>query len=240
MTHPGTPGSPDAPGPPLAGPVTSRTPAARRGDERQFARFYRENMTRLVAYLIYQGAAAHLAADIAQDAMTTAYRRWADITSPRAYVYKVAYMAFMRHALEAPEVAVGEVPEPTVLLARPDEAEEWLQTQQIMEVLRALPPRQRQVLALTIDGWTPADIADLLGQPHLAVVLGGGRLAHGLGGVREGPGAVRGGQRGSGRHTIVARPPGSPRRAHRPHRGSSVAPAVESATSSLLAGGSHR
>ena len=176
MTHPGTPGSADAPGPPLAGPATGRPPAAGPvpggegpGDEREFSCFYREHFRYLVAYLIYQGATAHLAADLAQDAMTTAYRRWPAITSPRAYVYKVAGRAFLRHALDAPELPVGEAPEPTSVLPRPEEAEAWLQAQQVIAVLRALPPRQRQVLALTIDGWPPGEIAELLGIDPAAV-----------------------------------------------------------------------
>jgi RNA polymerase sigma factor (sigma-70 family) len=176
MTHPGTPGSADAPRQPLADPAPGRPPAESSvpggeepdgGDE--FACFYREHVGRLVAYLFYQGATAPLAADIAQDAMITAYRRWSAITSPRAYVYKVAYKAFLRHVLDAPELPVGEVPEPPVLLPRPEEAEAWLQTQQIIQVLRALPPRQRQVLALTIDGWTPAEMAEMLGIDPAAV-----------------------------------------------------------------------
>jgi RNA polymerase sigma factor (sigma-70 family) len=176
MTHPGTPGNADAPGPPLAGPAANRPPAAGPvpgghgpGSEHEFSCFYREHIRRLVAYLIYQGATAHLAADLAQDAMTTAYRRWPEIKSPRAYVYKVAGRAFLRHALDAPELTVGEVPEPASVLPRPEEAEAWLQTQQIIEVLRALPPRQRQVLALTIDGWSPAEISELLGIDPAAV-----------------------------------------------------------------------
>jgi RNA polymerase sigma factor (sigma-70 family) len=137
--------------------------------EQEFARFYRERIGRLVAYLIYQGAAAHLAAELAQEAMITACQRWREITSPRAYVWTVAYRAFLRHALHDAEEPVAEVPEPTVVLPHPEAAEAWLQKQEIIEVLRALPPRQRQVLALTIDGWTPAEIADLLGIPPSAV-----------------------------------------------------------------------
>jgi RNA polymerase sigma factor (sigma-70 family) len=167
MTHPGAPGSADTPGPHQADPAASRPRAAspvtggqRPGAEDEFSRFYREHFPRLVAYLIYQGATAHLAADLAQDAMTTAYRRWPEITAPRAYVYKVAGRAFLRQTLD--ELPVGDVPEPTSVLPRPGEAEAWLQTQLIITVLRALPPRQRQVLALTIDGWPPADISTLL------------------------------------------------------------------------------
>ena len=101
--------------------------------------------------------------------MTTAWRRWDTITSPKAYVYKVAYQAFIRRAVDVTEQPTAEVPEPTGLLPHPDEAEAWLQTQQIIEVLRALPPRQRQVLALTIDGWSPTQIANLVGINPSAV-----------------------------------------------------------------------
>ena len=55
------------------------------------------------------------------------------------------------------------------MLPRPEETEAWLQEQQVIQVLRALPPRQRQVLALTIDGWSPAEIAEMLGIDAAAV-----------------------------------------------------------------------
>jgi RNA polymerase sigma factor (sigma-70 family) len=174
MTHPGTP---ETSGAPLVGPEADRPRAERSapagknlGAEHEFVGFYRGHVTRLIAYLVYQGATAHLAADIAQDAMTTAYRRWPEITSPRAYAWTVAYRMYMRHTLaDAPEIPVGDIPEPARLLPRPEEAEAWLQTLQVNAVLRALPPRQRQVLALTIDGWTPAEIAELLNIDPAAV-----------------------------------------------------------------------
>lgn len=175
MTHPGSPEAPWPPplaGPGTGGPRTGRpAPAGERAAAgHEFAGFYRSHFTRLVAYLVYQGAAAHLAADIAQDAMATVYVRWPEISSPRAYAWTVAYRAFIRQALEdAPETPVGEVPEPASVLPRPGEAEAWLQSQQVIEVLRALPPRQRQVLALTIDGWAPAEIAELLSIDPAAV-----------------------------------------------------------------------
>jgi RNA polymerase sigma factor (sigma-70 family) len=166
MTHPGLPGDPGSPGlPPAAQAAGISPPAAAReetGSELEFARFYGEHFTRLAAYLLYQGAPSHLAADLAQDAMATAWRRWAEITQPRAYVYKVAGRAYTRRALEEPGLPAGEVPEPSAVLTRPGEAEAWLQQQQVLRVLRALPPRQRQVLALTFDGWTPAEIAEML------------------------------------------------------------------------------
>jgi RNA polymerase sigma-70 factor (ECF subfamily) len=137
------------------------------GSEQEFACFYREQFRGLVGYLLYQGAQLHLAVDLAQDAMITAHQRWNTIRSPRAYVYKVAYMAFLRRDLT--ELPTEEVPEQSSVLPHPEEAEAWLQKHQVIEMLRALPPRQRQVLALTLDGWSPADTADLLGIASQAV-----------------------------------------------------------------------
>jgi RNA polymerase sigma factor (sigma-70 family) len=170
MTHPGAADSPGAPRPQTSPAATTPGAASSaRGGEHEFARFYRDHISRLAAYLMYQGAAAHLAADIAQDAMVTAYRRWPEIKSPRTYTWTVAYRAFIRHAINDLEEPAGEIPEPAALLPRPGEAEAWLQEQHVIHVLRALPPRQRQVLALTIDGWTPVEIAELLGLDPAAV-----------------------------------------------------------------------
>jgi RNA polymerase sigma-70 factor (ECF subfamily) len=137
--------------------------------DREFASFYREHIRRLVAYLLYQGAPGHLAAELAQEAMTRAYQRWDTIKSPMAYVCKVAYTTFIRHVLDVAEEPVEEVPEPTALLPHPQEVEAWLQEQQIIAVLRALPPRQRQVLALTYDDRSPAEIAGLVDIEPAAV-----------------------------------------------------------------------
>jgi hypothetical protein len=136
VTHPVPSGDADASRQPLAGRAASGSPGtgtglAREGQgaEQEFACFYREHFARLVAYLIYQGAAVHRAADLAQDAMIEVYRRWPGIQFPRAYVYKAAGRAFVRRALEVPELPVGEVPEPTSVLPCPGEAEAWLQAQ---------------------------------------------------------------------------------------------------------------
>ena len=135
--------------------------------EHGFERFYREHLRRLVAYLLYQGAPAHLAAELAQEAMIVAYQRWGTISSPRSYVWTVAYREFIRRSLD-PELPTAEVPE-RVILPHPEEAEQWLQKQLVIDVLKALPPRQRQVLALTLDGWAPAQIAVLLDIDSAAV-----------------------------------------------------------------------
>jgi RNA polymerase sigma-70 factor (ECF subfamily) len=135
------------------------------GREREFARFYREHFRRVTAYLTALGATVDQAADAAQDAMITVYEHWADITSPRAYLYKAAHRAFIRDAraaarlpasLDSPELAGLQDPR------EPDGLEMVLQTERAIQLLRTLPPLQRQVLALTYDDWTPAQIAELL------------------------------------------------------------------------------
>jgi RNA polymerase sigma factor (sigma-70 family) len=162
MTHPPTPERADAPAPAVSKSVSPAPGGPERGGDQDFVGFYREHIRRLVAYLLYQGAPAHVAAELAQEAMITAYQRWDTITTPRNYAWTVTYRAFIRHALYKDEQPVAEVPEPTAVLPHPEEAEAWLQEQEIIGMLGALPPRQRQVLALTLDGWPPAQIADLL------------------------------------------------------------------------------
>lgn len=131
--------------------------------EEAFSRFYRKLVVPLTAYLVSQGASAHLAAEIVQDTMIKAYRKWHEITWHKSWVYKVAYQAYVRHVTRVDEEPVEEVPEPTPLLPRPDQAEAWAQQREIVHLLRKLPPRQRQVLALHHDGWTTGEVAELLG-----------------------------------------------------------------------------
>jgi RNA polymerase sigma factor (sigma-70 family) len=175
MSRPDPPGDADASragNRPAGASRTSGGPPSSSGgppsnEVQDFSGFYRAYFRRLFVYILYQGARADLAAELAQEAMITAYERWSTIQSPRSYVWAVAYRAYLRRALDD-VVPVAEVPEPSVVLAHPQEAEEWLQQQEILDVLRALPKRQRQVLALRIDGWTPAEIADLIGiKPDL-------------------------------------------------------------------------
>ncbi len=169
MLHPAPPGDADEPEPASrpgeASPSPSEPPL---GDRQDFADFYRRHFQRLIVYLLYQGAPVHVAAELAQEAMTAAYKRWDKIRSPRSYIWKAAFRAYL-HRLFDTEVPVPDVPEPLAGLPHPHDADEWLQKQHLLEVLRALPPRQRQVLALHLDGWADAEIADLLGISSAAV-----------------------------------------------------------------------
>ncbi|MGP3954051.1 RNA polymerase sigma factor [Streptomyces sp. 7N604] len=148
---------------PATEPVTRHRVRSEMDEE--FSAFYCSTVRLLVAFLINQGAAVHVAADIAHDTMTSAYRRWSELHTPRPWVYKVASRALVRKFAAIEEEPVQEVPEPTSLLARPDAIGEWETRHDTLPMLRSLPPRQRQVLAWTLAGFTPSDIAEHLGLP---------------------------------------------------------------------------
>jgi RNA polymerase sigma-70 factor (ECF subfamily) len=131
-------------------------------DTEGFAGFYRAFMPRLVAFLRYQGVPLQDAADIAQDTMFKACGRWSSIAAPQAWTKRVASRAWGRRLAGLTEDPVADLPEP--LLTCTDVAD-WEQRHDILRILDALPLRQRQVLAWTLDGHTPGEIAVELHLP---------------------------------------------------------------------------
>ncbi|WRZ96455.1 sigma-70 family RNA polymerase sigma factor (plasmid) [Streptomyces sp. NBC_01007] len=116
----------------------------------------------MTGFLINHGASVQMAADIAQEVMTDAYRNWERITHPKAWVHKAASRALVR-SVASVEEPVDDVPEPTSLVPRPDAIAEWEARHDALPLLRSLPMKQRQVMAWTLAGFTPTDIADHLG-----------------------------------------------------------------------------
>lgn len=129
----------------------------------EFALFYTEDMPKLVGFLVVHGAHASTATELAQDAMTEAYRQWDTIDAPRAWVRKVAARSWWRRAeRDKKETARHELPEPNVLLSAEESAE--IETRHtFITLVRNLPLRQRQVMAWTYDGYQPTEIAAMLG-----------------------------------------------------------------------------
>ncbi|RKN05397.1 RNA polymerase sigma factor [Streptomyces radicis] len=135
----------------------------------EFSAFYRATVPGLVGFLVNQGATLSVAADVAQETLIKAYQRWSDLDNPRAWAHRVASRALIRRIAEVREEPVERVPEPTSLLPRPDAAAEWETRHDILRALVQLPYRQRQVMAWTLGGYTPAEIAEELGMTPEAV-----------------------------------------------------------------------
>lgn len=140
----------------------------------EFSAFYREDFWRVASYVMFMGTTSSDAYDITQEAMAITYRRWREVTSPRAFVRTVARRAFAhyKHTIERP---VGEIHESaTLLFGAPTDSTEALafanvNSANLADELGRLPRRQREVLALTVDGHSPAEIADILGIEANAV-----------------------------------------------------------------------
>jgi RNA polymerase sigma-70 factor (ECF subfamily) len=113
------------------------------------------------------GARLPDAADLAQDTMIEALNNWQTIEHPRAWIRRVASRKFGR-SLAGTEEPVDQVDGRPLLPARCD-LTDWEQHRDIRHLLALLPPRQRQVMAWTYDGYEPHEIADELGITAEAV-----------------------------------------------------------------------
>ena len=152
--------------PPSAPPRSDglQEPARTTGPPRdEFPAFYLRFLPTLVAFLMWQGAPGDRAADLAQEAMIKAYNKWPDIRSPEAWTRRVASRELVRYFSRVEEEPVDEVPDTVAsLLPRSDELAEWECKHELLNLMQLLPPRQRQVLAWSMTGYTPSQIAEEL------------------------------------------------------------------------------
>ncbi|MGW4116634.1 RNA polymerase sigma factor [Actinosynnema sp. NPDC004786] len=137
----------------------------------EFAAFYREWTKPLVGFLVVQGAGVALAADLVQTTMATLYRRWPEVGHPRAWAYVTASRALVRAMSTVRETPTDDPePQPSPLLRTgATNIELWEQRHDLIERIRRLPSRQRQVMAWTLHEHTPAEIAERLGLSREAV-----------------------------------------------------------------------
>jgi len=135
----------------------------------EFSAFYREFVPALVAFVMWLGAPPHEAAEVAQEAMIEAFRHWSTIRYPQAWVRTVASRTFIRRLATVHEPAAEEALGSNPLLPPQTQAAEWEQRHEVLRILGILPPRQRQVMAWTFDGYTPSQTAEELGLSPEAV-----------------------------------------------------------------------
>lgn len=137
------------------------------GQSIDFAGFYMTEMPKLVAFTIRLGADLSEARDIAQQVFVNAYPRWQTINHPQAYLRSSASREFIRRRCGTiRESPVAELPDAA---AMPDlsvaKVEFHDQEIHVFQAINSLPPRQRQVITWTLDGFTPAEISRILQIP---------------------------------------------------------------------------
>lgn len=132
-----------------------------------FRQFYRSSFAELVRRCLWIGVPEAEAPDLVQDLMFEIYRRWDDIRSAEAYAHRTIYMR-----------AVGFLGVPTNVSAReeselicpgkpltanlPDGVLSLSGEQLVLHALARLPAVQRSVFALDYDGFTCAEIGEIL------------------------------------------------------------------------------
>ncbi|GGR43458.1 hypothetical protein GCM10015536_56770 [Streptomyces griseomycini] len=129
----------------------------------EFAAFYKQELRPVLIFLYSQGATWDDAWDAAQDAFTDALKSWEEIHTPRSWVRTAAMRAAARRdKRRSTDVACAVRGD---WLPRPIFTDLVVSTEAalVMRMLRRLPSRQGQVIALTTDGFKPREIASILG-----------------------------------------------------------------------------
>lgn len=169
MTGHGEPTDADPPVDLSAGEVLDQA-AERAVVDAEFSAFYRADFPRLVGFLIQVGARREDAVDAAQETMRTLYKKWREVSHPKAWARTTARRALIRALSFSREQDLGEPPEAAAAPLVGDQALwESVECDEVLAVLRELPPCQRQALALTFDGFRPAEIAQILDVPAVQV-----------------------------------------------------------------------
>jgi RNA polymerase sigma factor (sigma-70 family) len=153
---------------------------------------YREERSRLVRFVMSLGADQHEADDAVQEAFAHACRQWDSIREPRAWLHTAAMRQYYRADARSREDPAGDrLPDRAEPLDSGDIAVLNDLEARVRDAISALPARQRQVMALTLAGFTAAQIAQHLGSDQAAVrqnqVRGRDNLARQLGIDRRNP-----------------------------------------------------
>jgi hypothetical protein len=128
--------------------------ASRDTAEEEFTAFYRATLIPLTGFLVLHGAEPADAADVAHDTLAEAYQRWHTVEHPRAWAFRVAARAWGRRQFRVREDLTPAPPEPSPALRAAD-IEHWELHLDVVQALRELPPRQRQVMAWPVTATSP-------------------------------------------------------------------------------------
>jgi RNA polymerase sigma-70 factor (ECF subfamily) len=135
-----------------------------------FPEFYARERTPLVRFVMWLGADADLAADVAQTAFERAFPLWATIQHPRAWLRRVSRNELIRLSRTAArETLTDAPPDRSAAISAALAVELRAETRDVLAALAALPPKQRLVMAWAYDGFSDGEIALELGDSPAAV-----------------------------------------------------------------------
>jgi RNA polymerase sigma factor (sigma-70 family) len=138
----------------------------------EFVEFYRAHHRALLRTAMYVGATEPEAEDALAETMKEMLRRWPEVTNPLAYAHRAVVSNFVkdrtrglgrvrRRMVEQGAGLSQGADDPGLTTA---EGIEW-----VRQLLAPLPPGERAVMALVVDGYTPTEIAERLGRSPQAV-----------------------------------------------------------------------
>jgi RNA polymerase sigma factor (sigma-70 family) len=139
--------------------------------EAQYDEFFRASFKRIVKVVMEYGARIDEAEDAAAQAAAEVFVRWAEIRDPVAYAIRSARNNFYRsrqreeerhrRAAQAQRLVPG-LDHDAALDARQEQ-------DRVVALLSTLPAAQGEVMAFTVDGYSPTETAGILGKTPEAV-----------------------------------------------------------------------
>ncbi len=142
------------------------------GAVQEFVAFFRAGYRELLKAAMYAGATKHQADEAAATAMRDVLRRWGELDDPLAYARRAVISNFIKEKTRGLDRVRRRQVE---LGAGTAEAREdpgltvWEDREWVMQMLRSLPAGQRNAMAFIVDGFTPTEIAALLGRSPEAI-----------------------------------------------------------------------
>jgi RNA polymerase sigma-70 factor (ECF subfamily) len=151
----------------------------------EFNAFYHAERIPLVRFVMLLGADPDTAEDAVQTAFTRAFPVWRTIRFPQAWLRKAAQNEYFMHCRAAAretslDAAPGRADRPAGISAALA-LEQQADTRQFLAGgIAGLPPKQRQVMAWTWDGFSDTEIAEQLGDSEAAVRMNRSRAMKNL------------------------------------------------------------
>jgi RNA polymerase sigma factor (sigma-70 family) len=132
----------------------------------RFEDFYRRHYVALVKAAVALGATVDEAHEIVDRVMEEAWRDWPTLSRPLAWSRRAVYHHLLK--VRQRERRQHRVIVEDEILARQALQEPgtnlWEDRQWVLQLLRRLPPAQREVMAHIVDGLAPIETARLLGK----------------------------------------------------------------------------